>query len=605
MQQDRQERPVNVQDLIARLNASDRLRASSHFSNTVYQSEPIFTTGRQMASYLPDRYREMRAISRLQERNGRKHWLSEAELFVQQARFMEDFEDDCPYHGRFVSYFPTYAAMSDRQLRGYFTWRAAVRAGHIEETCLSFAYVYLYELINGIGVSSPRDGFAKLQAFWTAYRPFAPEIDRYARVWLHDYAIYHGLDAALLDHDPGIEHDRSLLELIEVSIPFDPMLQQLLDQADEDRATVPDQSDQHAQPGTLPFPPDTDLEERMIAALDAFSTYRIARSKLYRERPENLRHVACAVYIRMLAHYRKRRSHGLIESCFGEVAEMPYTMFGSAVFFEEHLHADAMHRLDTLRSYRCHKGLWTCRRMYGGDGQSRTLGDIMHAVDCRLRAALGYEPALQERKTPKYLARIIDREIDDWLDAKPLIEKLTVRIDRSKLAGIRSAAAETREALLTEEEREDDGGLSLAGQGMAEDAPRQVDSPAEQTVTLPDAATEGHVATTPGAPAPGSEHGMPEAPGATTPLDMSSAPKATDAAPDLPVALDDRARAYLTALIEGVAPQTPAGISEDMLVDQINEALFDELGDTAIEFGPEGPQIIEDYEDDIRRLMGL
>ena len=60
---------------------------------------------------------------------------------------MADFEDDCPYNGTFKSYFPTYNAMSDRQLRGYFTWRAQVRRGTVEETSTSFAFLYLYELI--------------------------------------------------------------------------------------------------------------------------------------------------------------------------------------------------------------------------------------------------------------------------------------------------------------------------------------------------------------------------------------------------------------------------------------------------------------------------
>ncbi len=39
-------------------------------------------------------------------------------LFYRQGTFMADFEDDCPYPGTFNSSFPTYNAMSDRQLRG-------------------------------------------------------------------------------------------------------------------------------------------------------------------------------------------------------------------------------------------------------------------------------------------------------------------------------------------------------------------------------------------------------------------------------------------------------------------------------------------------------
>ena len=46
-----------------------------------------------------------------------------------------------------------------------------------------------------------------------------------------------------------------------------------------------------------------------------------------------------------------------------------------------------------------------------------------------------------------------------------------------------------------------------------------------------------------------------------------------------------------------------SGQSEDMLVDSINEALFDLVGDTVIEFGAAGPQIIEDYEADVRGYL--
>ena len=104
----------DVRALIERITSSERMRTSSHFSDAVYRAEPILTTGRQMATYLPDRYREMRAISRWQEGEPHGRWITEAELFWRQGTFMADFEDDCPYHGTFKAYFPTYADMSDR-----------------------------------------------------------------------------------------------------------------------------------------------------------------------------------------------------------------------------------------------------------------------------------------------------------------------------------------------------------------------------------------------------------------------------------------------------------------------------------------------------------
>ena len=73
-------------------------------------------------------------------------------------------------------------------------------------------------------------------------------------------------------------------------------------------------------------------------------------------------------------------------------------------------------------------------------------------------------------------------------------------------------------------------------------------------------------------------------------------------------ALDPAADAYLRALLEQNAAQTASAVaqsgkSEDMLVDTINEALFDLVGDTVIEFGAAGPHIIEDYEADVRGYL--
>ena len=88
-----------------------------------------------------------------------------------------------------------------------------MRRGIVEETSLSFAYVYLYELINGIGVAGPREGFRALESFWRSYREIAPEIDRFASVWLQDYVVYHGLPAELLEPYKALSFDRSLMAL--------------------------------------------------------------------------------------------------------------------------------------------------------------------------------------------------------------------------------------------------------------------------------------------------------------------------------------------------------------------------------------------------------
>jgi hypothetical protein len=40
-------------------------------------------------------------------------------------------------------------------------------------------------------------------------------------------------------------------------------------------------------------------------------------------------------------------------------------------------------------------------------------------------------------------------------------------------------------------------------------------------------------------------------------------------------------------------------------IDAINEALYDEIGDTVIEFDGDTPELVEDYIDDIKQILGI
>lgn len=300
---------------------------------------------------------------------------------------------------------------------------------------------------------------------------------------------------------------------------------------------------------------------------------------------------------------------------------MSYTMFGSAVFFDPQTHEDTEYELGPIHRYTCRRGLWSCTRVYGGRGRSSKLGDILHAVDRLLRTALECETPLEDEGAPKYLVRIIEREITSWLSWKRDHAPRVIDIDLSQLSSIRSAAAETREALLIDEERE--GGTpapapmpaaaapsstsaGVPGRALAADvgggrgaaavtphgerpavAPRTGGAFSPEKALAPDAP----VADAPKPPEAGSPLGAPPAGAPVPPADGDASP------------LTGEQAAYLAALLEGAPAPVPAGTSEDMLVDAINEALYDALGDTAIEFGADGPCIIEDYEDDVRGLI--
>lgn len=577
----------DVKMLIERIMAEARTHQSARFSNEIYADEPILKTGRQMQNFLPDQYRKMREISRWQDdpKGGTGRWLSEAELFYRQGLLMADFEDDCPYNGTFKSYFPTYNAMSDRQLRGYFTWRAQVRRGNIEETSASFAFLHLYELICGIGVDDPLDGFDKIKAFWDAYRAFEPGIDRFARVWLQDYAVFHGLDPKLLRDSKTVAFDNALIELRRAARDLAPT-----------PSTQAPKRRKASEPA-LPLPPDEAREERLMAAINALSTYSLNNSRLDRSHHRDLRHVACAVYVRMARYYDTHRKASIVASLFGEETAMPYTMFASAVFFAPERHEDCEYRLDPIHIYRCQNGFWECMRIHGSRQKSSKLGEMMRACDQRLRLALDPTHPLKEEKVPKYLAKIIDDEIAAWLSWDAAHQPVKIDIDLSQLGHIRSAAAQTREALLIDEEREDgaleDAEATYFEQPGAEPAPDTIAGPVA-TPTQQDKPDQPTVPT--------------EQFGVVAPL-LAPTPTFAAATPvDTASSLAPAADAYLRALLEQNAVQAASAVeqsgqSEDMLVDSINEALFDLVGDTVIEFGAAGPQIIEDYETDVRGYL--
>lgn len=579
----------DVKMLIERIMAEARTHQSARFSNKIYADEPILKTGRQMQNFLPDQYRKMREISRWQDdpKGGAGRWLSEAELFYRQGLLMADFEDDCPYNGTFKSYFPTYNAMSDRQLRGYFTWRAQVRRGNIEETSTSFAFLYLYELICGIGVDDPLDGFDKIKAFWDAYRAFEPGIDRFARVWLQDYAVFHGLDPKLLHDSKTVAFDNALIELRRAARDLVP--------ASAPSAQAPKRR-KTSEP-TLPLPPDEAREERLMAAINALSTYNLSNSRLDRSHHRDLRHVACAVYVRMARYYDTHRKTGIVASLFGEETAMPYTMFASAVFFAPERHEDCEYRLDPIHIYRCQNGFWECMRIHGSRQKSSKLGEMMRACDQRLRLALDPAHPLKEEKVPKYLAKIIDDEIVAWLSWDAAHQPIKIDIDLSQLGHIRSAAAQTREALLIDEEREDNALEDAEATGPGKSEARPMTEAIVEPVAAPmeqDEDDEPTIST--------------EQFGVVAPL-LAPAPTPATAAPaDITSALAPAADNYLRALLEQNAAQAASAVekskqSEDMLVDSINETLFDLVGDTVIEFGAAGPQIIEDYEADVRGYL--
>ena len=148
-------------------------------------------------------------------------------------------------------------------------------------------------------------------------------------------------------------------------------------------------------------------------------------------------------------------------------------------------------------------------------------------------------------------------------------------IDLSRLAGIRADALETQAKLTVPEEEAggpNDAGLPVGGGSVFEAVPEK---PAPASV-----------------PAAPCTKGIPE--------DDSSAEPSRDEA-----LLTQAEKSFLRELLEGECRQEllEAGLSPDMIVDRINEKLFDAVGDAVLELLSDGIGIVEDYEDEVRLLI--
>lgn len=125
--------------------------------------------------------------------------------FYRQGKFMEDYEDDAPAPVFCSYYYPTYHDLNILELRAYFTWRTQLRRGNFQQITPSLAYIYIYELLNCIGATSPEDALAKLQTFEAKYlEQFGnTNLKNNFRRWMFDFIIINNLPkATVLQYAP-------------------------------------------------------------------------------------------------------------------------------------------------------------------------------------------------------------------------------------------------------------------------------------------------------------------------------------------------------------------------------------------------------------------
>lgn len=382
------------------------------FYNTVFRDEAIKPRPDIPAEKLPSLLRTARSL----ENSPNNPWQSRESIFLKQAKLLAGYEDDYEFNANVVRYYPTYQSLTDQELRGYFSWRTKLRKGDLQKTARSFAFLYIYELINQIGVESPMDGYQKLRGFRDAYGQLDDRILSYLTKWMSDYVIYYGLDPNLLGDTPQVLFDRSLtvLDLI------------------------------REQP-----------DEKVLYALKQLAPKWLSRSKFYAQYRQDFDTVIVQVLRGVSQHYEKCSKRTMVEQFFGKQSQYQVCLFDAAVFCNPLKIRNREFAVDERCVYRCQNGLWTVTRHVGPLYSGGKMEDLLKTVDAVMREEFGYRYPIKYETDTKWLIKLIREEAQKLLAEKKAAEAKKITIDYGQLAKIRREAAITQDKLTVEEESEE------------------------------------------------------------------------------------------------------------------------------------------------------
>ena len=294
-----------------------------------------------------------------------------------------------------------------------------MRQGNIQQTSTSYAFLYIYELLNNIGVETPGEGLERLMLFWDAYRVYDQSIDKYVLKWLKDYHIYYELP---LSFHQFIEENGLAAQFPNLSNP-------------EDRFDL----------------------------CCAISKYDIRKSGFYTDdRKEMVRECFAFTYARLQQAFAENRMD-LDKSIFQPTKHMAaWLPFKEALFYPALQQADRRVVLSEKEIYLCAGNQWTFSTSITTESGKQLLGYAFKQMESVLRSLTKYRHKLtanmnslspmmadELRKAGISLETVIAQAVTEFYREAT---RTVVRVDRSALDRIREESLATQEKLVVPEQ---------------------------------------------------------------------------------------------------------------------------------------------------------
>lgn len=342
-------------------------------------------------------------------------------IFYKQAIYMKDFEDDFTETFPFSAYFPYYQLMSYEQLRTYFTWRTRVRKGYIGNTSLSYVFVYLYELINNIGVNDPTEGLNELMSFWNVYKFYDTTFEKYLVKWIKDYHIYYNLSKSFQDF----------------------MCENKL---------------QSYYPDIAQYEPDSNFDFEYLSNI---STYKIKQSTFYNEKNQLISDCFNFVVNKLTGLLKDSGIEFKDMIIQSSAAKKVWTPFHGALFYPTLKQPDRKIVLSENEVYVCFQNTWFLSTISSSSSGKRLIGYIIKQMEAVLRKVTNYKHKLSanlnsvdDEIQQKFSAAGISLEriiTDSVLEFYSEMNKIIISVNATSLDKIRLEALDTQEKLIIPE----------------------------------------------------------------------------------------------------------------------------------------------------------
>ncbi|MCQ2416233.1 MAG: TerB N-terminal domain-containing protein [Oscillospiraceae bacterium] len=300
----------------------------------------------------------------------------------------------------------------------------------------------------------------------------------------------------------------------------------------------------------------TSSPEEFITAIDRLSKYHLKDSKLYLAETEMVSVLLKKVFNAFLIQYAEKKHQSFAAQLLGNQKRFQHVMFEGAVFYYRTPMNDGAYRLSPICVYHYFQGTWA-KEVFCSQPDQDAIGAFLRSFDSILREEIHFRNKLKAGTLSETDLAFMRQVIRQHFEEEKRANAPKITLDSAELEAIRKAADHTTDMLTIPEEE------------------------MEETILLP----------------------APE----TAAAEQIQAEGQTDgnhSLPDLP--LSKPAMVLLLCLLTGESyqPLIDAGHMLSVLAEEINEQLYDRIGDSVIETDENGtPVLIEDYIEDLKGIL--